>query len=344
MKISTTKFLLIFFATFFVSYKFLSLNAQENDSSKIDTIPIKETLILVEVDSVAKAKTLTDSTITVGQEIIKKGAKGVKEQAEQIKEALPIRQIIYTILLVFVTVVLVKFFAYILDLSAERFITYRITLKGMIPIVRIVVWLTAIYVVIVAIFTPTKESLLAFTASAGIAIGFASQDILQNIFGGILIIMDKPFQVGDKIQVGEHYGEVVSMGLRTVRIVTLEDSLVSVPNSKVINDSVSNANAGALDCQVVTTLYLPGNVDVQKAKEIALDAAFTSKYVYLEKPVVVLVQDVFDHTFLTKLKVKAYVHDIRYEAALSSDITEIAKKEYIRLKMLPENLFPFKED
>ncbi len=344
MKSFTTKFLLIFFATFFVSYQFLSLNAQEKDSTKTDTLAVKDTLVVVALDTTTKAKTLNDSTVAVGQKIAKKEAKGVKEQAEKIKDALPIRQIIYTILLVLVTVVLVKSFTYFLDLMAERFTTYRITLKGMIPIVRIVVWLTAIYVVVVAIFHPTQESLLAFTASAGIAIGFASQDILQNIFGGILIIMDKPFQVGDKIQVGEHYGEVVNMGLRTVRIVTPDDNLVSVPNSKVINDSVSNANAGALDCQVVTTLYLPGNVDVQKAKQIALDAAFTSKYVFLEKPVVVLVQDEFNHTFLTRLRVKAYVHDIRYEAALASDITEIAKKEFIRLKMLPENLFPIKED
>lgn len=341
MKTSISKFLLVFFVTFLVSYQFFSLQAQE--TTKPDSVVQKDTLVVVTVDSVTQAKVLKDSVKTAEQKQ-KKETKSVKEQAEQIKDALPIRQIIYTILLVLVTVVVVKAFTYFLDLMAERFTTYRITLKGMIPIVRIVVWLTAIYVVIVAIFHPTQESLLAFTASAGIAIGFASQDILQNIFGGILIIMDKPFQVGDKIQVGEHYGEVVNMGLRTVRIVTPDDNLVSVPNSKVINDSVSNANAGALDCQVVTTLYLPGNVDVQKAKQIALDAAFTSKYVFLEKPVVVLVQDEFDHIFLTKLKVKAYVHDIRYEAALASDITEIAKKEFILQKMLPENQFPKSEE
>ncbi|MCB0314052.1 MAG: mechanosensitive ion channel, partial [Calditrichaeota bacterium] len=52
------------------------------------------------------------------------------------------------------------------------------------------------------------------------AIGFAAQDILKNIFGGLMLLLDRPFQVGDKIEAGGHYGEVVQIGLRTVRIVT----------------------------------------------------------------------------------------------------------------------------
>ena len=97
---------------------------------------------------------------------------------------------------------------------------------------------------------------------------------------------------------------------------------------------MSNANAGALDCQVVTHLYLPGWVDVMKAKSIAHAAAANSKYVYLDKPIVVIIKDEFKETFLTHMMVKAYVIDTRYESAFVSDVTEAAKSEFLRHNML----------
>jgi small-conductance mechanosensitive channel len=118
--------------------------------------------------------------------------------------------------------------------------------------------------------------------------------------------------------------------------VTPDDNLVSVPNTQVVDGQVANANAGALDCQVVTTLYLPGWVDVGRAKEIAYDAAANSKFVFLKKPIVVFVQDEFKETFLSKIIVKAYVLDARYEGAFASDVTETAKSQYLREGMLTE--------
>jgi hypothetical protein len=75
----------------------------------------------------------------------------------------------------------------------------------------------------------------------------------------------------------------------------------------------------------VTDLYLPGWVDEAVAKRIAFEAATSSKYVYLNKPIVVLVKDEFKETFLTHLMVKAYVLDPRYEFLLMSDVTERAR-------------------
>lgn len=222
-----------------------------------------------------------------------------------------------------------------LTLLAERFGTQRLRLMKLVPIVRIFTWVLGVYVVIVEIFSPSTNALLAFAASAGVAIGFASQDILKNIFGGIVIILDRPFQVGDKIQVGGYYGEVVSIGLRTVRIVTPDDSLVSIPNSELVNQSVSNSNAGALDCQVVVEFVLPSDVDLVLAKKILFEAAATSRYIYLKKPIAVVVQDDFEEWFLTKVKVKAYVLDNRYENAFASEITETAKGAFIEAGIYP---------
>jgi small-conductance mechanosensitive channel len=168
-----------------------------------------------------------------------------------------------------------------------------------------------------------------------VALGIAAQDILKNVFGGLIVLFDQPFQVGDKIKVGGSYGEVVAIGLRSTRIVTPDDNLVTVPNAQVVEGQVANANAGELNCQVVTDLWLPGWVDEAAAKEIAFEAASSSKYVFLNKPIVVLVQDQFDHLFLTHLKVKAYVLDPRYEFLFMSDVTERARAGFRAAGLLP---------
>lgn len=242
--------------------------------------------------------------------------------------------VLWTLIVLGLSYYVVRMVVWIIETLAERSAKRRLFFKKLIPIVRLSVWGFTIYFVLAVVFDIDEQNLLAASAALGVAVGFAAQDVLKNIFGGILIIFDQPFQVGDKINVGGTYGEVVSIGLRSTRIVTPDDNLVSVPNAQVVDGQVSNANAGALDCQVVVDLYLPGWVDVLKAKSIAYSAAANSKFVYLEKPIVVIVKDVFKETFLTQFKVKAYVLDTRYENRFASDITETAKAEFLREGLL----------
>jgi small-conductance mechanosensitive channel len=243
-------------------------------------------------------------------------------------------KLIISILLVVLALYVVRGFVWLLEALAARGAERRLFYKKLVPIVRLLVWAFTIYLIISAVFRIPGNSLLAAAAAVGVAIGFAAQEVLKNIFGGIVIILDQPFQVGDKIAVGGTYGEVVSIGLRSTRIVTPDDNLVSVPNSQVVADQVANANAGELNLQVVTDLYLPGWIDVGLAKRIAYAAAANSKYVYLDKPIVVIVKDEFKETFLLHLKVKAYVLDLSYEFLLMSDVTEAAKAEFIRHGLL----------
>ena len=105
-------------------------------------------------------------------------------------------------------------------------------------------WTLIFYLIINGIFKPPAETLIAVLASLGIAVGFASQDIFKNIFGGIMILFDRPFQVGDKIEVENYYGEVIKIGLRSTRIITPDDSMVTIPNGDIMNKSVSNCKLG----------------------------------------------------------------------------------------------------
>ncbi len=239
-------------------------------------------------------------------------------------------KMIWALIILAIGFYFIKVITSMLNKISERSISYRITLKGLIPIVRILGWTGILTFIIVGIFAPPVQTVLVVSGSLGIAVGFAAQDILKNIFGGIMILFDRPFQVGDKIQVGDHYGEVMNIGLRSIRLVTADDSMVSVPNGEIMMQSISNSNSGEANCQVVAEIYLPTHIDIEKAREIAVRCAQVSKYVYLNKPILVIFKnEMMQHRPVMKMRLKAYVLDIRFEFAFMSDMTEKTIKEFL---------------
>lgn len=296
-----------------------------------DTIP--KAVVVIPVDSVKAEVDTADSEM-------KKVVQDVKGDLPQISEIISVGKIFWSFVFFLIGFVLVKFSSSVLEKFAEKSTNYRITIKGLIPIVKISIWLFVIFIIIAGIYRPKIATVFAVTASIGIAIGFAAQDILKNVFGGIMILFDRPFQVGDKIEAGEHYGEVVEIGLRSTRIVTPDDSLVSIPNGELMNKAVSNSNSGAADCQVVAEIYLPITVDTERVRQVAIEAAQVSRFIYLNKPIVVIfINEVKQRRSYLKMRLKAYVSDIRNEFVFKSDMTEIVMRELLRNQLIdPKDL------
>ena len=248
----------------------------------------------------------------------------------QLQQVISWPKVITIILFFIATYYVTSFITVILDNFSERTSKYRLRIKRMVPIIRVVVWTLAIYVSIAGIIQPPYATVITVMASVGIAVGLASQDVLKNLFGGVMLILDRPFQVGDKIQFADHYGEVQQIGLRSSRIVTPDDSVVTIPNGELIRNPVSNANSGALDCLVVTNIYLPAECPVEVVKKVAYKAVIASRFVFLKKPISVIAEnEMHERRFVLKLKVKAYVLDIRYEFPFQSDVTELILTELV---------------
>lgn len=253
----------------------------------------------------------------------------MSSETKALSEYFSFPKLLLTLIILGVTYLFLRVISGLLHVWGERTTRHRVTIKGFIPVVRIVIWIGSFSFIIVAVFQPPMASVLAISASIGVAVGFAAQDLLKNIFGGIIIIIDKPFQIGDKVQIGAHYGEVTGIGLRSTRLITPTDNLVTVPNAEVMSQAVANANAGEENCQVVTEVYLPLHADIGRIRQTALEAAQVSRYVFINKPVVVLVaQENVGQRVLLKVKVKAYVNDLRNEFLFQSEITEVLTREF----------------
>ena len=206
-------------------------------------------------------------------------------------------------------------------------------MKWLEPVTRITIWFVAA-ILCFDLLAPSQETFIASIASVGIALGLGAQDLVKNLIGGLVVLGDRPYQLGDRVRIGDAYGEIDHIGLRSTKLTTPDDTRVTIPNAQILTDRVFNANSGVPDCQVVTDLFLPPDTDVDLAKRIGYESAACSPYLLLSKPIVTLASHGFDQRAHVRLRVKCYVYDHRYEPKIQSDITARAHREFSRLGIL----------
>jgi len=201
---------------------------------------------------------------------------------------------IASVVLIFtITWVLIRHTTKLLVLVSLRGPRARFAVKWIEPIVGIGLWLLAGFASF-NLLAPSREAFLAAVGSVAIAIGLGAQDLIKNLVGGLVVVADRPHQLGDRVQIGEAYGEIDHIGLRSTRLTTFGDTRVTIPNSDTLNKEVFNSKSGVPDCQVATDVFRPPDSDHALAAKIGYEVAYTSPFTYLAKPVVVLISDEFD--------------------------------------------------
>ncbi len=206
--------------------------------------------------------------------------------------------------------------------SGKRLIILQVT-----TVFSFVTYLFGFLGVFYYVFQPSKELLVAVGGSAAVAVGFALKDLVESIIAGFILLFDRPFQVGDRVSFGSVYGEIKKIGLRSVRLVTLDDNLVTIPNSKFLSDVVASGNSGALDMMVVVNFHFQTSQDLEKIRALLHEVVITSRFAFLEKPISIVFEEVaVSNTFVIKAMVKAYVLDVKYEKSFLSDVTTRASR------------------
>ncbi|MCB0369851.1 MAG: mechanosensitive ion channel, partial [Bdellovibrionales bacterium] len=171
------------------------------------------------------------------------------------------------------------------------------------------------------ILQPPKSLLLAVSGTLAVALGLSMKDLVASMVAGVILIFDRPFQVGDRVTFTNIYGEISSIGLRAVKLVTLDDSVVTIPNSKFITDAVSSGNFGAMNMMIEVNFHVDLSSNISRAKELLYETAVTSPYVYLKKPVALVLTELeFAQRPAMQIRLKCYVLDVNFEKAFQTDL------------------------
>lgn len=229
----------------------------------------------------------------------------------------------------------VKLIEKLADAIYARIPSRRMLVFQIVTVLNFVIYVVGGGFLFYAILRPPKELMLAITGSAAVAIGLSLKDLVASVIAGFILLFDRPFQVGDRVAFGDVYGEIRSIGLRAVRLITLDDNVITIPNSRFMTDVVSSGNAGALDMMVVFDFHVALDSDIALARDLLYEVVATSRYVYLKKPVAIVVAEVeVARRLAIQLKAKAYVLDVRFEKAFQTDVflraTELFRQHGIK--------------
>jgi small-conductance mechanosensitive channel len=155
--------------------------------------------------------------------------------------------ILYSLLAVIWCFILIKISASVIEHAIQRTSDETGMKNDVIPLIENVSKIVFIALALMLILSIWKINITPLMASAGIAgaaVAFAAKDTIANVFAGISVSMDKPFKIGDYIVLdkGER-GEVVAIGLRSTRIKTRDDIMITIPNSIIANTKIINESA-----------------------------------------------------------------------------------------------------
>ena len=236
-----------------------------------------------------------------------------------------ILQACFAILVAYGLLFLIRSAANVLSEKVPR--RFRLIIKQSVPFLKGIVLIFTIGYLLPLFLNLTGSNLLALTGTIAVALGFAFKDYASSIIAGVVNLFEGPFRMGDRIQIGEHYGEVVDYGLRGLLLQTPDDNAVTIPHSTTWTSPISNANSGQLEAQVVTEFYFAHEANTELAVDILYQAAYSSRYTQLKLPVIVIVSE---ETWATHLKLKAYPMDAREEFAYKTDLILRIKKACMR--------------
>ncbi|MDV0446982.1 hypothetical protein MsAg5_08500 [Methanosarcinaceae archaeon Ag5] len=155
--------------------------------------------------------------------------------------------------------------------SSKNDITTR--LLGLLDLLAgYIIWFVAV-VIILKIYDVNITPLLAGIGVIGIAVALAAQDTLGNFFGGAMIYADRPFKVGDRVRIGDHVGDVLDVGSRSTRIKTLDNELMTIPNSTVSTSIITNYAMPDINLKVRLAFSVGYGSDIEKVKAILKEVA-----------------------------------------------------------------------
>ncbi|MCZ4294202.1 mechanosensitive ion channel family protein [Vibrio sinaloensis] len=247
--------------------------------------------------------------------------------------------VFFSLLIIIATWLLLKFINSMVESIGGQFAQYRMLLQKLQSFMQFFIYMSAGILVFMMSFRINDQILALIGGTLAVSVGFALKDLAASFIAGMTVMVDRPFQVGDRVTFEGNYGDIIAIGLRSVRMRTLNDDIITIPNNKFLNEVTVSGNYGALDMQVVIPFYVGLDEDITLARDLIQEAASSSRYIHLPKPVTVLVkQTITDNYLAIQLTCKAYVVDTAYEKLFETDITLRVMKEFKKHGIRPPKI------
>jgi MscS family membrane protein len=164
---------------------------------------------------------------------------------------------------------------------------------------------------LLSLYNINVSALIAALGIAGLAISLAAQDTLSNMISGVIILLDQPFRVGDRIEIQGlgTWGDVVDIGLRSTRIRTRDNRMVIVPNAKIGSDQVINYTYPDPQYRIEMEIGIGYGQDIEFVRKTIVDAVRPLDGVLQDRPVEALYVKMADQAMMFRIRwwIESYV-------------------------------------
>ncbi len=238
------------------------------------------------------------------------------------------------ILIIYLSTVVAKIISYFFEFADEHAIktSRRAKYSSSILLVRLSIWIIGFLIAIAASGIPI-DKITIIIGALGVGIGFGLQNLVNNVVSGLVMVFEKPIQVGDLIEVGDKTGTVRSMGIRASKILTLEGSEVIIPNGDMLSQNLINWTLSNTHKRICLDVGVSYGSDIEKVKNIFKTIVEENEDV-MSDPVPLILLDGFGDSSVN-FKVLCWVADIdnwlRIKSILMSRIFEEFYKNEITI-------------
>jgi small-conductance mechanosensitive channel len=173
---------------------------------------------------------------------------------------------------------------------------------------------------------------IAGAGVAGIAIGFAAKDTLSNLIAGVLLIIDRPFEVGDRIEVwsapagSASWGDVIDIGLRATKIKTTDNIVIIIPNNEIMKRDIVNYTIISTNIRVRINVGIAYDANIEKAKELILNVAESVSWISKTPAPKVVVRSFGESS--VDLQLRVWIDDARKRMDTISHVTDKIKTAF----------------
>ena len=140
---------------------------------------------------------------------------------------------------------------------------FRLHILPLVPVIRLVVITLTLMRLFPLVVNVTPGNVIAILSALGVALGFAFKDYVSSLIAGIVAIYERPYRTGDWVKIDNDYGEVKSVGVRALTLITPDDTTVTIPHSKIWDNNIANANDGLREHQCIAHFYLHPTHDAE---------------------------------------------------------------------------------
>ncbi|NOZ05848.1 MAG: mechanosensitive ion channel family protein, partial [Chloroflexi bacterium] len=215
-----------------------------------------------------------------------------------------------------------------------------------IPFFRRLLLLTLTAIVSIMLIQYFGYDITAFVATLGIgslAVALAAQSTFSDMINGFIIIVDRPFRIGDRIELRDlnTWGDVVDIGLRSTRILTRDNRMVIVPNTAIGKSLVVNHSYPDTQYRVQTAVGLAYGTDIEAARQVMIEAVRSQDWVMKEKPIEALFLEFGDSALVFRVRcwIKSYVDTRRVLDKLNTSLYHALNEAGIEIPFPQQTLW-----